>query len=389
MKFSILTFIFAWIFFASAFADTRLPMNFGEFSDKLVRVSSTLYDIGEERSVSVSGVGTVIAPESALKDSRGPYFVLTVGHIALGKNLKIETKSGKSWPLRRIFQDDTSDLVLIELDTTRMPPPAVMAYYKPSSWTRPGVLYTLFQQRGDPENRFESGIELVMKSTLIDDTFPAFLVDGVESARFLGGSGFSYVLQAPWLAIPEKRNMGLKPISRSLKAENLTAEQRFAPGYSGSPLVIPRGGGAWNLPIYTISGVLTASPSEEGSSMIAGPGAIEKVIERALKGKTEKSEMFWALTHGAFLQFANKLTIFAMTGPVGNGVVINGYSTQNLDFEKKLRLNLTKKRSNDLQFETFEQALKNVGEGLRKKQNNPHLLNDIDTLKTYTDIQIK
>lgn len=123
--------------------------------------------------------------------------------------------------------------------------------------------------------------------------------------------------------------------------------------------------------------------------LIAGPGAIEKVIERALKGKTEKSEMFWALTHGTYLQFANKLTIFAMTGPVGNGVVINGYSTQNLDFEKKLRLNLTKKRSNDLQFETFEQALKNVGEGLRKKQNNPHLLNDIDTLKTYTDIQIK
>lgn len=389
MKFSILTFIFTWIFFTSAFAAPLLPMNFGEFGDQLVRVSSTLYDIGEERSVSVSGVGTVIAPESALEDFRGPYFVLTVGHIALGKNLKVETKSGKSWPHRRIYQDNDSDLVLIELDTTRMPPPAVMAYYKSAGWTRPGVLYTLFQMTDSPENPVESGIDRLMKSTLIKDTFPAFLVDGVESAKFLGGRGFSYILQAPWLEKPAKRIMGLTAISRNLKTENLTAEQRFPRGYSGSPLAIPRGGGALDLPIYTISGVLTASPSGEGSSAIAGPGAIEKVIERALKGKTEKSESFWALTHGTFIQFADKLTIFAVTGPVGNGVVVNGYSMKDLDFEKKLRLNLTKTRSNDLKFETFEQALKNVGEGFLKKQNSPQILKDIDTLKTFTDIQIK
>jgi hypothetical protein len=332
MRVKQLLFVFLSVASLKLFANVepRVPDDLYNFPDKLVKVSSVLYDISSKKHVEISGVGTVVALDPSVQQAERRYFILSVGHVALGKNLKIQTLNGNLWVVKQIFRFDRADLVLIELNWQEASPPPTMAYYLPPRLGNPGVLYTGFNRIHGAALRSEAGMESVLSPASSKEEFPCFAIDGVENSVLSGRAGGAQLLQAPWLPVPRTRlrfGEGKRGITRDLRAEKLESEFRIPRGYSGSPAVTPRGGGGLESPIYIISGILTASGKEIGpSTSLAGPQQIENLMDLALhtnRSAPSESDLRWVLFDGFFVRIAENVSSFDLSGPVGKGVVIN------------------------------------------------------------------
>lgn len=312
----------------------------------LVKVRSLLFDIASDRTVAVEGVGTLILVPSDGAEPGARMFVLTAGHVASGLRLQVIRADLAPLKVVGVTHNTQSDLALIEVE-------ASSPFVEPlASYLRgPDREYRLYTQLIKPLLQPHQSVYFLNPASSL--RYQALFVDsghlplGEPPETFQAMSSF---LRAPWL--PEMGSMSLllnrewQPVvSRSANPVEFELQFRFPHGFSGSPLLIHHwhGTGMSRASYYSISGILTASASnpQNQRSQVAGPLAIQHLIQQAVArsgpAKEPTSEVgLWWLFDGTFLRWSQILEVFLHTGPIGNGLVIEGFDFENQQLNLKL-----------------------------------------------------
>lgn len=343
----------------------------------LVRVRSLLLDLATNRTVAVEGVGSLVVIPIKTAESGERLFVLTAGHVASGLRLQVFQEENVQLKVVGVLHDTQTDLALIEVDLeSHLREPLAIFLPGPDGEDR---LYTqLIKPLLQPHQSvyFNNLTESLKYQALFVDS--GHLPLGEAPEAFQAMSSF---LRAPWL--PELGSMALllnrewQPVvTRSSKPVEFELQFRFPHGFSGSPLLIHHwhGTGMNRASYYSVSGILTASSvtPQNFRSQVAGPQAIRRLIQRIARSGQEAENQnetgLWWLFDGTFLRWSNGLEVFLDAGPIGNGLVIEGF-----DFEtRQLNLKLTEKLPATLPLSGLRSRLKEVID----QKRNPRALQE-------------
>jgi len=253
-----------------------------------------------------------------------------IRNISMGKDLRITTASGQPIPIKTIWQDVVHDITVMEVDVAKMPSvPLPFAYCQSGA----GIVVPLANGPfDDTDERFRIQKYSHMESM---HTYRGVYIEGAQA--FLGpnlGSAPMSVILAPWATPPKDFVWGEQKYEshtqpHNLDNESLQSYQPFPRGASGSPVVIPFDNGVWGS-TYLIGGLLTMSQTDgESSSSYAGGKPIMELFALAGRGRTPKTEISpWYLLNGYFVRLNRNLEFFIYSGPVGNGVTLDGLVMQ-------------------------------------------------------------
>lgn len=330
----------------------------------LVEVSSVLWDMGLAKAVRVSGVGTLIRSLRRPPQNEYIFYVLTAGHVAFGSDLQVRTPDHRNLRIKRAYHDTENDVSILELDTNQQIRTPLVALAQQMDSLQ-AVLFSAADNVSTPELRqtqaefggFFTRLNELGWSPQLQDYVVRTKGSRFEVAIVLldlgrpesAGEGRpgqypSVAVRAPWLSA-EGLKMPRNPqlVSRKLTEKTLEISYRFPRGYSGSPILVGHGGGSFGN-LYILSSILTTTSSIENSTQTSsvGPRALQQFLEKIQAGRANEETLpapAWCFVNNTFVKIQRQIEFFVESGPIGNGVVIDGYSpTTKVSLEAKKRL---------------------------------------------------
>lgn len=293
-----------------------------------VQVSSVLPDSQKSQGQRIEGIGSLIEL-STQPPNRKSYFILTVGHVSLGTDLSVQTKSGVSLPVLRQLQDVENDLALLEIFPTSLPQNLIPLAQAFATSDGVDLVSPLFPS---PNRK-----KLEQMEMLLGEQLTPIAVDYLDLGDFLSLSrrqAPSLLAVAPWLPRSQWRDESsiLKafthPLSQDPQKKTHRPHRAYPAGYSGSPVLVASNGGYGGRPAYVISGILNCSfaKADREESQATGRAVLRTLIQQALKSPHDyfTSQNQWQITEGRLVKLGNESVISSDCGPIGNGIVIEG-----------------------------------------------------------------
>lgn len=365
-----------------------VPYDFYKSPDSIVKVSSLLFDYTQQKVDRVYGAGSIIVTQT----SPHRYFVLTVNHISVGDDLIVESPSGEQWPIKNKYYHDEADLALLEIDVKdpKNPPPAIGCFCGDQ-------INTLFDLASFDRSAAPRGALGWITSLSPYFEFPAIEVE--FSDTFSTGHAHSLAIQPPWLPAPRDSlqdthwKKWLKEIPRSPDVKDIETYQLFPPGYSGAPILIPIGlHDRFEVPKYFISGIITTSTSDKvGVSSFLGPARINDFFKQVLRNKIKPLQTvknYWFLMNGTFVHLGSTVEVYLLTGPIGNGIVVEGFigkekaDLAKVPFEKQmLQRGITPEHLNELNIKITD-LKKEVKDSSGNSAQRQELIEKIKSMNT-------
>ena len=297
--------------------------------ESLVKVSSVLFDYDSEKFVRITGVGSLISINEKL-------FVLTADHVSSGSNLTVTTFDGQVVPILKAQSDSDNDISLLEIDLAKNS----VNTFPLAEVTAPSNLVTTNLSE---DISFE-GTQFIDRNS--GQEFQGLPIEGLGG--FIRAGGTSSVLKASWLKKIAKFNLtGTNKttvwINRSQDLGAFSGVDSFDSGYSGSPVVFSYPHPKLGVVFY-LGGILTMSNPKNETSGFVGVGPIQQLFKFDRAGKSEGQQTIWGFFDGTFIKATqNGLEIFLNSGPVGNGVIIEGIQATDAEKAKDKLVKLIKR----------------------------------------------
>jgi hypothetical protein len=332
--------LISFLFAISAHAEEAAP------ASGLLKVSSEYNDVGIGQRGTVEGVGSLIvtgANRSLLNTEAstlraGRYFVLTAGHVSMGDNLKVFTAHGQTLKIKSVHQDTLHDLALIEIDSDDLGNlPRPLAYYLTMKrGTFKGTSLTTSFLASFLATNSTNSKEAILEERSSGIQYKATPIEGTIGL-VNGGGRLTSVLTPEWMNTPLFDNKITDINYQVLKGptvSQIVIPRAFARGYSGAPILVPYYTPE-HRPVYNLAGILTLSDSsreDAKSTVAAGPYATIQFIQASLEDRTDTNKRVeWFLYKGHFGKIeGDSIILFLKSGPIGNGVVIDGHKQNDL-----------------------------------------------------------
>ena len=303
----------------------------------LVSVSSELEDIGTGALSRVYGIGSILVTDAKSGMDQGTlekdlrYFVLTAGHVSMGHNLMVKFGNGTTLPIRQSYHLASQDISLLEIDLKRY-----------ARKIFPFAHFVKVRKGGfsfGTANLLIAHLQLANLSALpdesqnlVEDIYTRALymmtssegLDGVIMSR----GALSGVVTPTWINLSKMVQKEIDPsstLSRDLfRNENQIIPVRFQAGMSGSPVIV-----GWRTQSgyqHNLAGLLTLVKENGVTTESSSAKKANQLIDSVLTGSRGPQEpTSWFLFKNHFVrQQKLELEFFINSGPIGNGVVIDG-----------------------------------------------------------------